>query len=162
MTLTTSERVDEDGVTIRSMLVGTHETRQGMWQEWACLLMRPATGSRLILPEEPERAEHFNEEGQERGLVLLVPDIGLSISDRNAERLPDAAEVLQGVCQTAVNVENSSGDFWKYWTEYAGSSDARPGEADLRHYEMAKIQTAQLKEFLGDQYSDYLWQTEWE
>lgn len=159
---TIAERVEQDEITIRSLLVATHdEASRGMWQEWTCVLSMPAYPSDLILAETDDRADVPNEEGNFRGRVFVATEVGMSVLDRDNGVMPNAAGVLQDFCRLAVDVENSDGDFWRYWDENKPEPGALPSEEEYRYFEEWKIHTRNLRVFLGEKYEDYLWKTEW-
>lgn len=157
---TISERVAADQITVRSVLVGTHSESHGMWQEWVCVFFIPDESARFYLAEPEDRADGPNEESSVQGRTLVVNRVGLSVKDRDEGNVPDAVDGLQMVCQDAVNIENSGDDFWAWWGE-VGSGEA-PTESDYRDWEEIKINTRNLKVFLGDKCADYLWKTEWQ
>lgn len=70
---------------------------------------------------------------------------------------PTVAYVLSALLSDAAGVDNADGDFEKWCGEYGYDTDSRRAE---RTFKAAKEQTADLRDFLGDLYGDYVWETD--
>jgi hypothetical protein len=73
-------------------------------------------------------------------------------------RQPSSRQVLSALLADAAGLENSSGKFGMWASEYASGGDD-PGRDAVLFGEVAK-QTARLAQLLGGKYEAYLWETE--
>lgn len=71
--------------------------------------------------------------------------------------LPTALEVMACLVMDAAGVENSHGSFEDWAGDYGYDPDSRKAE---RIYQDTVQQTAELRQFLGDAYDAYLWETD--
>lgn len=69
-------------------------------------------------------------------------------------RIPDARDVLACMTADAAMLDNARS--YQEWLGDLGQDDGDDAEA---MYRAVTAQTARLREFLGEQYNDYLWET---
>ena len=70
---------------------------------------------------------------------------------------PEANEVLDCLASDASGIENSSGDFEEWCSEYGYDTDSRRAE---KIFKATSRQAEQLKRLMGDDYETLLWNTE--
>lgn len=83
---------------------------------------------------------------------LTVPfGMGSGLTDE-----PTAEDVLNALLSDASGYENAQG-FEDWASEYGYDTDSRKAE---QTYHLVRIQTQNLREFLGDAFDEYVWNTE--
>lgn len=151
---TIDERVSEDGLCMIVQNVGRLRVEDGMYaDQWSCTLAFPDDDSDLFWLNTGQTVRTMS------GVIW-----GGSVADQGREKHPDIEEVVQMLCQDAVNVKNSAGRFDVWQSDYMEHSSVL-GKEELEGrsalYRRMQQHTEQLRDFLGAKFDTYLHQTEW-
>lgn len=128
---TLTARIAQDGITATAAYVGHSRDEHDGWphDSWTVTLTRPGAEP-LTLPFRMGTGHHGT--------------------------APDAEMVLSSLLSDAASVENAGGSFEEWAREYGLDTDSRTSE---RSYLATVVQTTELRTFLGDLFSAYVWET---
>jgi hypothetical protein len=154
MVKTIGDRLIEDGIRMIVQNVGRLRIEDGKYvDQWSCTLAFPDDDSDLFWINTGQTVRTMS------GVVW-----GGAVRDQGRERHPEIEDVLQMLCDDAVDVENSDGrvDVWmldfvmddsEITKEWLGRQNAI--------YRRMQRRTEQLRDFLGEKFYAYLHETEW-
>lgn len=151
---TIGDRVIGDGLLMIVQNIGRLRIEDGKYaDQWSCTLGFPDDDSDLFWINTGQTVRTMS------GVIW-----GGTIRDQGREKHPSIEQVLQMLCQDAVDVENSDGrfDVWQSdFMEYGSALD----KDELAHraaiYRRMQRRTEQLRDFLGVKFYSYLHETEW-
>jgi hypothetical protein len=134
--ITLADRIARDGITSTATPVRRDRDAEG-WDHdlWSVTLERGAAAGQAPF-------------------VMTVP-YRMGIGHHGAE--PDAVTVLSSLLMDASSVENAGASFEDWANEYGYDPDSRKAEKIFR---ACIDQTVRLREFLGDLFGAYVWETE--
>lgn len=143
-----SERIEQDNLWMRSMLVGTlMQAGEQFWDRWVCVIARPAEESDFGLAEYDE-GSNGAVLGGHVGKTLVVE---YETPNRGEHEEPTLLAVLSSVLQDALTMENAGDDFEQWLGEQfddgAQFSLAELGQHRVRFHQLL-VRSNELREFL--------------
>jgi hypothetical protein len=151
---TIGDRVIEDGLHMIVQNIGRQRIEDGKYADmWSCTLAFPDDDSDLFWINIGQTVRTMS------GVVW-----GGSVADQGKEKHPEIEDVLQMLCQDAVDVENSDGRLDVYLSDFL-EVNMTIGKEELERqsavYRRMQRRTEQLRDFLGAKFYSYLHETEW-